>query len=374
MYKSLTKESSKSFWREQVKKLDAYIPGKSIEETKKEYHLHKVIRLASNESPFGPSPKAIEAMKKEIQDGHLYPDSTCTTLRERLGELHGIDPGSYVVANGADNIINLLIASYVNPGDEVVYCTPTFSEYSKNTLLMGGTTVEVPTSDDFVFDLEMMLEAITEKTKLAIVCNPNNPTGTIVDEDKLRDFLNRLPGHVIPVLDEAYIEFVTHESYATGVEYIKEGFPVISIRTFSKLYGLAGMRVGYAVASEELIEPLLTVREPFACNRIAQAAAVAAIDDYEYIGKVLCENRREMTKMIEKLHSLGFEAEPTHTNFIFVNMKQDSSRLANNLLKKGFIIRPCAPWGYPEHARISIGTAAQNEHFFTVLEQILTER
>ncbi len=361
---------SESLWRSSVGKMEPYIPGKSIELTKKELNLREVIRLASNESPFGPSPKAIKAMKKTVVDGHLYPDPTCWELREKLGRQQEINPENYVVANGADNIINLTIASYVNPGDEVVYCTPTFSEYNKNILLMGGIPVEIPTTDDHKFDLKAMLSAVTEKTKLVIVCNPNNPTGTIVGADELRSFFKRLPKHVLAILDEAYIEFVNLKDYPTAVDYIKEGFRVIAIRTFSKLYGLAGMRVGYAFSNDELIKPLHMVREPFACNRVAHAGAVAALDDIEYMDKVLSENANEMDKMIKVFHSRGYKVDKSHTNFLFIDVKQDASMLANALLSKGFIIRPCAQWGYPTHVRISIGTAKQNEQLFKALEEI----
>ncbi|KAB7706714.1 histidinol-phosphate transaminase [Bacillus aerolatus] len=361
---------SENLWRNNVRKLDPYIPGQAAEEAKQQEKLTEVVRLATNENQLGPSPKAIEAMTKALQEVHFYPDLTSLELRTKLGELHGIDPENYVVANGADNIINLVIASYINPGDEVVYCTPTFSEYHKNTLLMGGVPVELPTTKDHKFDLEAILGAITEKTKIVIVCNPNNPTGTIVGEEELRAFFKRLPKHVVAVLDEAYGEFISVENYATGVEYIKEGLPVITIRTFSKLYGLAGMRVGYAMATEELIQPLQRVREPFACNRVAHAGALGALEDTEHKNKTLTENKREMKKLIKEFRALGYEVEESHTNFLFVDMKQDTSKIAGELAAKGLITRPCAAWGYPTYARISIGTAEQNDKLVKALQEI----
>ncbi|KMY54014.1 histidinol-phosphate aminotransferase [Bacillus sp. FJAT-27231] len=361
---------SENLWRSHVRDLDPYIPGQAAEEAKKQEKVTDIIRLATNENQLGPSPKAIEAMVKAIQEAHFYPDLTCLELRTKLGELHGIDPENYVVANGADNIINLVIASYVNSGDEVVYCTPTFSEYHKNTLLMGGVPVEIPTTKDHKFDLKAMLEAITEKTKVVIVCNPNNPTGTIVDEEDLRAFFNRLPKHVVAVLDEAYGEFITRENYPTGVEYIKEGLSVITIRTFSKLYGLAGMRVGYAMASQELIQPLQRVREPFACNRVAHAGALGALEDIEHKHKTLAENKHEMEKLVKEFHSLGYEVEASHTNFLFVDMKKETDSIAEELASRGLIIRPCAAWGYPTYARISIGTTSQNDKLVKALQEI----
>ncbi|MGG1400250.1 histidinol-phosphate transaminase [Bacillus salipaludis] len=361
---------SETLWRSSVKKLDPYIPGKAIEEVKRELGLEEIIRLASNENPFGPSPKAVETMQRVILDGHLYPDASCFELRQKLGTIQGIEPDQYIIGNGADNIISLVIAAYVNSGDEVVYCTPTFSEYRRNTLLMEGVPVEVATTEDHSFDLEAMLEAITDKTKLVIVCNPNNPTGTIVEGEKLRSFLKQLPKHVIAVLDEAYIEFVNQEKYFTGVEYLKEGCSLIAIRTFSKLYGLAGLRVGYAITTKELMIPLQAVREPFACNRVSQAGAIASLEDEAHLNKVLSENRTEMLRLIKEFQALGYEVKESHTNFLFINMLQDTTKLAGDLLCRGLIIRPCAAWGLPTYARISIGTAEQNDRLIGILKEI----
>ncbi|MCM3766897.1 histidinol-phosphate transaminase [Neobacillus niacini] len=364
---------TENLWRSTIQHLDPYIPGQAAKDAENQGNLKEVVRLATNENPHGPSPKAIASMQKAILEGHFYPDLTSLALRKKLGSIHGIDPENYCIGNGADNIITLVIASYVNPGEEVVYCTPTFSEYHKNTLLVGGTPIEIPTTKDYKFDLEAMLEAITEKTKLVIVCNPNNPTGTIVDDKELRAFFRRLPRKVVAVLDEAYGEFISVPNYSTGVEYVKEGLPVITIRTFSKLYGLAGMRVGYAFAKDELIRPLQAVREPFACNRVAEAGAVAALEDEDYKEKVLRENSKEMEKMIKAFRALGCSVEETHTNFLFIDMKKDTAIIANELFSKGFFIRPCAAWGYPEHARITIGSAENNDRLIQHLQEIMTE-
>ncbi|MFD0827774.1 histidinol-phosphate transaminase [Neobacillus sp. M.A.Huq-85] len=364
---------SEDLWRDSVRNLDPYIPRQAAMEAEQQSKIKEVIRLATNENPHGPSQKAITAMQNAVLESHYYPDLTCLALRNKLGKLHGMDPENYVIANGADNIINLVIASYVNQGEEVVYCTPTFSEYNKNTLLVGGIPVEIPTTLDHKFDLEAILDAINERTKLVIICNPNNPTGTIVDEKELRTFLSRLPKHVIVVLDEAYGEFIAIPNYSTGVEYIQEGYPVITIRTFSKLFGLAGMRVGYAMAKGELIRPLQMVREPFACNRVAEAGAIASLEDVEYTEKVLAENRTEMVKMIKEFRSLGFSVEETHTNFLFIDMKQDTSKLAQKLCQKGLIIRPCAAWGFPTFARISIGSEVNNQKLIKALQEISSQ-
>ncbi|WP_066398840.1 histidinol-phosphate transaminase [Neobacillus mesonae] len=361
---------SENLWRGTINQLDPYIPGQAAKDVENQGSLKEVFRLATNENPLGASPKAVAAMQQAVLESHYYPDLTSLNLRRKLGNLHGIDPENYVTGNGADNIITLVIASFVNPGDEVVYCTPTFSEYHKNTLLVGGTPVEIPTTKDHKFDLEAILDAITDKTKLVFICNPNNPTGTIVEDHELREFFRRLPKHVVGVLDEAYGEFINIPNYSTGVEFMKEGLPVITIRTFSKLYGLAGMRVGYAFAKDEFIRPLQAVREPFACNRVAEAGAIAALEDEEHKQNVLTSNKQEMDRLIKEFRSLGYSVEETHTNFLFIDMKQDTNKLSAELFKQGFIIRPCAIWGYPTFARISIGSAEQNTKLLQALKEI----
>ncbi|MDU2242576.1 MAG: aminotransferase class I/II-fold pyridoxal phosphate-dependent enzyme, partial [Paenibacillus sp.] len=282
---------SKELWRQEVTKLKTYVPGKSIEEVKKQYGLTAIIRLASNENPYGPSPKAAAAMKEAVSDSHLYPEPTSAEVRRMLGEQYGIDPGQIVVSNGADNVLMLIGQAYINSGDEVVYCVPTFPVYRTSTVMMGGVPVEVPLTGDYKFDLDRILDSITVLTKLVYICNPNNPTGTIVGSDELEAFLRKVPSHVIVVLDEAYVEFVGLPGYKKGVEFIKEGYNVISVHTFSKLYGLAATRIGYAIASPQLLAPILAVREPFPVSRLAAAAAAASLEDTEYRDFILTSNR-----------------------------------------------------------------------------------
>ncbi|MCM3115372.1 aminotransferase class I/II-fold pyridoxal phosphate-dependent enzyme [Neobacillus sp. MER 74] len=284
--------------------------------------------------------------------------------------MDGLDPEQYVVANGADNIIKLIGNAYINPSDEVVYCTPTFTAYKSIVLLMGGIPVEVPSCANYDIDLEAMYNAINEKTKLVVIVNPNNPTGTIANKEELRSFLNRIPEHVIVVLDEAYIDYVETKDYPTGIDFIKEGFSVISIRTFSKLYGLAGIRVGYAVASKELLLPVQRVREVFSCNRVASAGAIAALEDKEHKLKVLKENKSEKVRLVEGLRRLGYEVTNSYTNFLFVNMLRDTTEISTTLFRMGLIIRPCAPWGLSTHARITVGTKEQNDKLIYALQNL----
>ncbi|MEK4026459.1 histidinol-phosphate transaminase [Sporosarcina sp. FSL W7-1283] len=356
-------------WRNTVKGIAPYIPGKSIEAVKKELQLEHVHRLASNENPLGPSPKAKEAMERAIQEVHLYPDASATKLRERLAQLYAIRPGQVITGNGADNIISLVISAYIDEDDEVVYCSPTFPAYRSSTLLMGGKPVEVPLTEEWAYDLDAIREKITDKTKLIFICNPNNPTGTIVEDSALLQFIQEVPEHVTVVLDEAYIEYIRKDQYKTGIDYFKAGHPIITIRTFSKFYGLAGLRIGYAIASEELLEPILRLREPFACNRVAIEAAVATLDDQEFTEEHYEMNEAGKEYLTQKFSELGFSVFPSYTNFLFVHVKSDAQKLFNKLQEKGLIVRPCTPWGLEQYVRVSIGTQEQNELLVEILNQ-----
>ncbi|AOV07446.1 histidinol-phosphate transaminase [Sporosarcina ureilytica] len=357
-------------WRKYVKQIAPYVPGKSIEAVKKEFNLDAVLRLASNENPLGPSSKAVDAMQQAMAESHLYPDPTAAELREKLATIYGVLPEQIITGNGADNVISFVISAFVNEGDEVLYCTPTFPAYRSTTLLMGGKPVEVPLTKELTFDLDSLKENITDKTKLIFICNPNNPTGTIVESNALEQFIASVPEHVTVILDEAYIEYVRKENYLTGIDFFKKGYPVITIRTFSKFYSLAGLRVGYAVASEEMLAPMLRLREPFAVNRPAIAAAVATLDDTEFTEDHFEMNEAEKLALSEKMEELGFTVYPSSTNFLFIHIKSDAQELFNALLKKGIIIRPCTGWGYDEYVRISIGTKEQNELLLSTLKQL----
>lgn len=361
-----------TLWRQEVTKLEAYVPGKSIEEVKKQYGLSEITRLASNENPYGPSPKAIAAMNAAAADSHLYPEPTSAELRSKLGELYGVDPSQILVSNGADNVLMLIGQAYVNPGDEVVYCVPTFSVYRTSTVVMGGVPVEIPLTADYKFNLEAMLAAVTDKTKLLYVCNPNNPTGTIVDSAELEAFLKKVPPHVVVVLDEAYGEFIDVEGYKTGAEYVREGYPVISVHTFSKLYGLAALRVGYAIATPEVLAPVLAVREPFPVSRMANSAALASLDDVEYRDFILSTNREGLRYLGNELGRMGVGVTPSYSNFLFADLHRDAAPVVEALLRAGYIVRPCKAWGYPEHIRITVGSPEQNRGFVAALERILS--
>ncbi|EQG57151.1 histidinol-phosphate transaminase [Clostridioides difficile DA00145] len=352
--------------RNTVKELHQYVPGEPIEKVKEKYGVKEIIKLASNENPLGPSPKAIEAMIEMLKQGQLYPEPEANELRRKLAEKLDLKPENFIVANGADNVITLIGEAFINRGDEVIYCNPTFPSYRTATIKNEGIPVEVPLTEDYKYDLQGILDKITDKTKLICVCNPNNPTGTIVDDKELEEFLKKVPENIITILDEAYIEFLTVPNYVDGLKYVRENYNVIVTRTFSKIYGLAGLRVGYGIAKDEIIRTLFTVKEPFSANRVAISGATAALDDEEFIKETYELNRVGMTYFKEEFTKMGFDVVDSQSNFLYVDMKTDIPKLFEDLKKRGFVIRPSAT-----HARVSIGTMEENKKFVAVLKEIL---
>jgi len=271
-------------------------------------------------------------------------------------------------SNGADNCIVLVASAFIDEGDEIVMGDPSFFVYKTVTKIMGGRPIYVKLKN-YVHDLEAMLKEVNEKTKLVFVCNPNNPTGTIVRKPELDNFVSRLPDHTILVLDEAYFEFATDKDSPDGLDYIKKGHNVIAFRTYSKIFGIAGLRIGYALGCREFISVLNRVREPFPVSRVAQAGALAALEDEEYIEKVLENNEEGKVYLYNEFDKMGFPYVPSHTNFVFVDFKVDSQKIFQALLKRGIIIRPGHLWNCPTFARITIGTMDQNRKFINALKE-----
>lgn len=356
--------------RNEIERLTPYVPGKPIEDVKREYGITEVTRLASNENAYGPSPEAIKAMKKAAETSWLYPEPSCRSLREKLAALYGLSAEQLVVGNGADHLITLIAATYINEGDEVIFSAPTFGSYRESTLLMGGVPVAVPLTDDYVYNLEGILEKVTDKTKIIYICNPNNPTGTILDPRQIENFLKQVPSHVLVVLDEAYAEFIQEDNYRTGIDLIKSGQQILTLRTFSKLYGLAGVRVGYVMGNEEVLTPLKAVRPTFEVNAVGIAGAEATLDDLAYSEGVLQSVHHEIERVSQALTTMGFEVFGTHANFIFVDVKEDADELTEALLKRGLIVRPCTPWGLKTHLRVSMGTPEQNNQLIENIRDI----
>lgn len=356
--------------RKGILEIASYVPGKPMEEVQAELGLSDLAKMASNECPLGPSPRALAAMGEELKRVNLYPEGPCTLLKREVSKRLGIGEDMVTFSNGADNCILLIGSAFINEGDEVVMGDPTFSVYQTVVRIMGGRPVPVKLRNH-VHDLDGMLAAVSEKTKLVFVCNPNNPTGTIVARRELDRFAARLPDHTILVLDEAYRDFVSDGDYPDGVEYVKRGDRVISLRTLSKLYGLAGIRIGYAIGSKAFVSALNKVREPFPVSRIAQAGALAALGDEAFKRRVLSNNEDGKRYLSEEFGKMGLPYAPSHTNFLFVDLGVDSRDVFEALLREGIIIRPGHQWNCPTFVRVTIGTMEENRRFVKALKKVL---
>ena len=348
-----------------VRMQPVYEPGKPIEYVARELGLDAatIIKLASNENPWGPSPRAIAAAKRALEDGELYPDGGCFELRQKLAAKWGLGAEQFVIGNGSNELIELLGHVFVGAGDEVVMGAPAFVVYKLVTLLFGAKAVEVPLVN-WRHDLEKITAAITPRTKLVYVCTPNNPTGTANTEAELFAFVRALPEHVIAVVDEAYAEFLERAPDLRPL--IAEGRKVVCLRTFSKIYGLASLRVGYGYASAELCALLNGVRQPFNVNAIAQAAAVAALDDREFAEKTVRENRAGLAQLERGCRELGLEFVPSVANFMLVKVG-NGMRVFEALQRRGVIVRPVKSYGLPEWVRVTVGTREQNERVLAEL-------
>ena len=342
-----------------------YEPGRPIEDVARElgFDPADIIKLASNENPFGPSPKALAAARRALEQGALYPDGGCIVLRERLAKARGLGAGQFIVGNGSNEILELLGHVFLRPGDEAVMAAPAFVVYKLVTLLFGAKPVEVPLVD-FRHDLKAMARAVTPRTRLVFVACPNNPTGTANAEAELLAFARGLPGHATLVYDAAYAEY--QERAPDLRPLIREGRNVICLGTFSKIYGLASLRVGYGYAGAELAAFLNRVRQPFNVNAIGQAAAVAALDDVEFAARCARENRAGLRRIESGLREIGLEWVPSEANFILVRVGDGAGWFAA-LQGKGVIVRPLAPYRLPEWLRITVGTPDQNERLLREL-------
>lgn len=342
-----------------------YEPGKPIEHVARELGLDPggIIKMASNENPFGPSPKALAAARKALEHGELYPDGGCWELRQKLAKARGLAPEQLVIGNGSNEIIELIGHVFLAPGDEVVMGTPAFVVYKLVTLLFGAKAVEVPLRE-WRHDLPGIAAAITPRTKLVFICTPNNPTGTASTEEELLAFARSLPGHVVAVFDEAYADFLENPPDLRPL--IAEGRKVVCLRTFSKIFGLAALRIGYGSACTELCALLNRVRQPFNVNAIAQAAALAALEDHTFAADCVRENRAGLAQLERGFRDLGLEFVPSVVNFMLVRVG-DGARVFDTLQRKGVIVRPVSSYGLKEWIRVTVGSREQNARFLAEL-------
>lgn len=356
-------------YRPTIDRIQPYIPGKPIAEVKRELGLTEVIKLASNENPLGPSPLARKAVAEGLHELHIYPDGACTDLKQALAERLDIATDMILVGNGSDEVIKLLAEAYLEPEDEVVFADPTFSEYAYATRLMGAKEVRVPLRDD-VHDLDAMAAALSPKTKMVFICNPNNPTGTIVERQAVERFLAAVPAHTLVVFDEAYAEYASSPTFPDSLSYVRAGRNVVVLRTFSKIYGLAALRVGYGVARADIIAAAARVREPFNVNALAQRAAIAALEDVDHVRRSLACNREGMKLLVAELSKLGWRVTPSEANFIFVETGLDAQSLFAALMREGVIVRSGAAFGRPTAIRITIGTESENRRLLEAVARV----
>ena len=349
--------------------LVAYDPGKPIEETARELGLNPedIIKVASNENPLGPSPKAIEAMKEAAEGVNIYPDGGGYKLRTAIAEKFGLQRENVILGNGSNEIIELIGHGFLNPGDNVIAAEHAFVVYKLMATLFGAETIEVP-DPGFVHDLDAMAAAITPQTKKIFIANPNNPTGTLVGQDEIERFMDKVPDHVMVIFDEAYYEFL-HEPPNT-LKYVQEGRNVVIMRTFSKIQGLAGLRIGYGLTSPEIAEVLQKCRQPFNTNAIAQAGAIAGLLDDEHQQRTRDLNDEGLAYLQGAFEEMGLEYVPSFANFVLVNVG-DGDEGFDGMLKKGVIIRAMRGYKLPGWVRISIGTMEQNERCIATLKEVL---
>jgi histidinol-phosphate aminotransferase len=345
-----------------------YEPGKPIEDVARELGLDPegIIKLASNENPFGPSPLAVKAARAALSSGELYPDGGCVVLRQKLAQKLALAPEQVVIGNGSNELLELIGHVFLVPGDEVVMGLPSFAVYKLVTLLFGAKPVEVPLVNH-KHDLNLLLKAVTAKTKLVFLPSPNNPTGTANTQEEIYSFVRSLPEHVVFAYDEAYSEFLDNPPDLRPL--IAEGRKVVCLRTFSKIYGLASLRVGYGYASAEVAALLNRVRQPFNVNAIGQAAAIAALDDVAFTTKCAQENRKGLKQLDAGFKKLGLEFVPSEANFLLVKVG-DGARIFTELQKRGVIVRPMKSYGMPEWVRITVGTPSQNRRLLSTLAQV----
>ena len=354
-----------------IRDLDPYVPGKPIEEVERELGISGSVKLASNENPLGPSPKAIEALANALGEVNRYPDGGCFALRERVAERLGVGPDQLVFGCGGDEVLELVVKTFLAPGDEVVMPWPSFAMYPIVTRGMGGVPVRVPLGDDLGHDLPAIAAAVTDRTKIVFVCNPNNPTGTSYSAAEQADFVARLPDDVVLFIDEAYYEFVRRDDFPDSIALIAERPATLVLRTFSKIYGLAGLRVGYGVGDPELIGFLERARHPFNVNRIAEAAALAALDDDEHVRRSRELNAAGADFLTRELEALGHRVWPSDANFLLV---EAGVGVADALLQEGVIVRPLGGFGLDRHVRVSIGTPEENEKAVKAFARIAERR
>lgn len=359
--------------RPNILEMTPYSPGKPIDEVKRELGLDRVVKLASNENPLGPSPKALEAIAEAAKSLHIYPDGASYNLRHKLSERFGLPMNQVIVGNGSDELLHLIGLLFLDgPNDNIIVGYPSFSRYDASAYLANAELVRVPLNGDYAHDLQAMADAVNENTRLVYVANPNNPTGTIVTKAEFDAFLDRIPERVMVILDEAYYEFAADQTeYPNSLDYVKAGRNVIGMRTFSKAYGLAGIRLGYAFVPGYICDAIDRAREPFNVNLLAQAAGVAAIGDDEYVARTVAVNREGLDRLNAAFEKVGAKPVKSFANFVFADLGQPAKPIFEALLKEGVITRSGHVLGAPNCLRVSVGTPDEIDYFIEKLFKVM---
>jgi histidinol-phosphate aminotransferase len=354
-----------------IQSIRPYSTGKPIEELARETGAEKIVKLASNENPLGPSPLALEALRGALDGIHRYPDGSAYALVKKLSALLAVEPETVVVGNGSDDLIGMLTRALLSPGDEAIMGKPSFLMYDISTRVSGAEPVAVPLKD-LTIDLDSFLDRVTEKTRMVFVCNPNNPTGTVVSRSRFESFLEALPDSVVVVIDEAYAEFVRDIDSPRGLDYLGCGKPVVVLRTFSKAYGLAGLRIGYGIMPAAVASLLHRVRQPFTANLLGQVAAVAALDDTAFLDRTVRLTHEGLDFLYHALDQSGIRYFPTQTNFFLIDVERDADEIYRRLLAHGIIVRSMTSYDYPTCIRVNVGLSEENTRFIEALRKVLS--
>ncbi|MCA1054635.1 histidinol-phosphate transaminase [Rossellomorea aquimaris] len=358
-------------WKSQLHSLKAYQPGKTMEDVKEQFNLDKVVKLASNENPFGCSPSVGEYISSALTAHAIYPDGYAKQLRMKVADLLSVEPQQLLFGNGSDEVIQMISRALLTPGKSTVMATPTFPQYKHNAVVEGAEVREIPLDEAGKHQLGKMLAAIDETTAVVWLCSPNNPTGEYIRNHELLEFMDHVPSHVLVVLDEAYYEYVTAEDYYDSIKLLDKYPQLLVTRTFSKAYGLAGFRVGYGVGHPDVIGKLEPIREPFNNNSLGQGAAAAAVDDQEFISHCREQNRKGLQQFYDFCEQHGLNYMKSQANFILIDFGVSGDEVFHYLMSKGYIVRSGQALGYPEAVRVTVGSPEQNEELISLMKEFL---
>jgi len=356
------------FVSENIKSIIPYSPGKPIEELERELGIRGVLKLASNENPLGPSRKAVEAIENYLGRIHRYPDGGGFYLKKALAQRWDVSQDEIILGNGSNEVIELLVRTFMSPGDNIVVSENTFSVYALIARAASCEVITVP-MDGYRYNLKEMGKAINSRTRLLFISNPNNPTGTIVTTEEVEELLAHIPDHVMVVFDEAYGEYVTSPLYPRGIDYLRRGYNVAVLRTFSKIYGLAGLRIGYGITKREFVDMMNRVRQPFNTNALAQVAALAALEDTAHVEKSRAINEQGKEWLYGEFREMGISFVPTEANFIYFQTPLDGKEVFEKMLKEGIIIRHMGG----NNLRVTIGLPEENKRFINALRKVLNK-